>query len=68
MFRDYLLLVLRDHEHVKHPDDPKANLAVNSLGFAGLFAVKNTESLEYFKEVKPLRVLEMLAISASLPR
>ncbi|TNV76948.1 hypothetical protein FGO68_gene119 [Halteria grandinella] len=61
LMRDFLLIVMRRQEGVKHSEDPKKNIIVNSLGFAGTIAVKNVESLEYLRELGPITVLEAIA-------
>ena len=41
LMRNFLLIVFRKSEAVKHPENPKANLAMNSIAFAGTMAVRN---------------------------
>ena len=59
--RNFLLIVFRAAEGVKHPENPKANIAMNSLAFAGTMAVKNEDALAYIKELTPIGVLERLS-------
>ncbi len=62
--RNFLLLIFRSRESVKHPENSKADISMNSLGFVGTMAVKNEESLEYIKQLTPIGVLERLSMTA----
>ena len=59
--RNFLFLVMRERESVKHKSDKKAVLAMNSLSFGGTMAVKNRESFEFLSELGPIKLLKMLS-------
>ncbi len=62
--RHFLLIVMRECEGIKHPENPKININMNSLAFAGTMAVKNEESLEYIREISPIGLLEKISKKA----
>jgi len=37
------------------------NIGVNSLGYCGLFYVKNQESFDFMREIGPVKILESLS-------
>lgn len=59
MMKTMMLVVMRREEGIR---EDGASITVNSLGFAGTFAVKNVEALELLKKLQPTKVLEMLSV------
>ena len=57
LMRHFMLVVLRSKEGIKDKE-ANAGVTVNSLGYAGTFAVKNLESLEFLKRIGPTNLLK----------
>jgi ATP adenylyltransferase/5',5'''-P-1,P-4-tetraphosphate phosphorylase II len=56
LMKHFMLVVMRGMEGYKDPEN-HVSLGVNSMGYAGSFAVKNHESLELLKKLTPTKLL-----------
>eukprot|EP00347_Sterkiella_histriomuscorum_P004117 403361689 len=61
LMKNFILTVMREREQIRDQQS-ETSLNINSLGFAGTFAVKSEESLELLKRLTPLQVLELLSV------
>jgi len=61
LMKQFMLVVLRSKEGIKDKE-ANASITVNSLGYAGTFAAKNVESLEFLKREGPTKLLIDLGV------